>query len=63
MKIYCHIPDQDYARIEPYIECSESANPMEEEYWFDEPTERFLLMLGLLGIPYFTDDAFGDSEN
>ena len=55
MKINVTLTDQEYAQIEPYIECSQSGNPMADEYVFYNPSERFLVMLGLYGIKFYID--------
>jgi len=56
MKIHCTITDEEYQRIEPYIECSEWANPMEDEFIFYNPSPRFMIMLALYDIEIFKEE-------
>lgn len=55
MKISATLNDQEFANIEPYIDCEQWANPIEGEFIFYEPTERFLLMLNLFSIEYYQE--------
>ena len=55
MRYHCHIPEDIWPKIDPYIDCDSWANPMEEEYWFDNPTDRFRFILALLSIETYTD--------
>ena len=55
MKIYCYIPNDIYPNIEPWIDCASSANYMDEEYWFENPTEQFLVILALWNITLGTE--------
>lgn len=53
MKIHCTLTDSEFEVIEPHIECREWANPMQDEFVFYEPTERFRFMLALFSIEYY----------
>jgi hypothetical protein len=52
MKISATINDQEFDLIKAYIDCDQWANPMQDEFIFYNPTERFLLMLNLFSIEY-----------
>jgi hypothetical protein len=53
MKITCTMTDEEYDKILPWIQCSESSNPFQDEFIFYWPSDRFLFMLALYGIEYF----------
>lgn len=55
MKIEASMSDQEFDKIEPYIECDDWANPMEYEFIFYNPSTKFLMMLALYDIIYYTD--------
>ena len=56
MKIYTSITDEEYDKIEKYIECREWANPMQDEFIFYDPKPRFLTMLALFNIEYWREE-------
>lgn len=56
MKIQCSMTDSEFDLIKNHIDCREWTNPMDEEYIFYYPTERFVLMLALHGIEYYSAD-------
>ena len=53
MKITCTMSDEEYDQIERYIECNEFGNPMQDEFVFYSPTDKFLFILALYGIEYY----------
>ncbi len=53
MKISCTLTDQEFNLIEPYIDCREWANPIQDEFIFYDPTEKFRLILALYSITYY----------
>jgi hypothetical protein len=55
MKIHCSITDEEYDKIQPYIECQQFSNPIQDEFVFYYPTERFLIMLALFNITYYKE--------
>jgi hypothetical protein len=52
MKVYCCITDQEFENLEKYIDC-EFTNPSDQEFIFHNPSNEFLLMLGLFSIEYY----------
>jgi hypothetical protein len=53
MKISCTLTDQEFNLIESHIDCREWANPMQDEFIFYDPTEKFRLILALYSITYY----------
>lgn len=56
MKIHATITDSEFEKIKAYIDCRIWANPMQDEFIFYDPTERFLLMLALFNIEYYLNE-------
>lgn len=52
MKITAHITDQEFAKIEPWID-SEFLNPEEELFIFTDASEQFRMILTLFNITYY----------
>jgi len=52
MKILCSMTDSEFDKIKSHIDCHDWANPIEGEFVFYEPTERFVFMLALFDIEY-----------
>lgn len=44
-----YIPQEEYSKIEPWIECDHVENWMEEEWLFYNPSRLFELRLRLMG--------------
>ncbi len=55
MKLGCHIPNEQFDMIYPYIDCL-FANPIDEEYILYDPSDRCLLMLALWDIHTYACD-------
>lgn len=55
MKISCTITDQEFELIKNHIECQQWANPMQDEFVFYDPTERFRFILALFSIEYYEE--------
>jgi hypothetical protein len=55
MKYLAHIDADVFDRIEPYIECHDWANPIEDHYVFYEPTSQFLFIMALFNIQVYKD--------
>lgn len=56
MKISVSMNDDDFNRIEKYIDCRDWANPMQDEFVFYDPDPKFLMMLALFDIPFYKDE-------
>jgi hypothetical protein len=56
MKISATIPDEQFDKIEKYIDCREWANPMQDEFIFYDPNPKFLTMLCLFNIEFYKED-------
>lgn len=55
MKLEASMTDAEFDLIEKHIDCDQWANPMEGEFIFYNPTERFRLILALYDIVSWTD--------
>jgi hypothetical protein len=53
MKISATITDGEFEQIKYYIDCKDWANPIQDEFIFYEPTQRFLLILALFNIAIY----------
>ena len=56
MKISATIPDEEFDRIEKYIDCREWANPMQDLFLFYDPAPKFLTMLCLFNIEFHKEE-------
>ena len=56
MKISVSMPDEEFDRIEKYIDCREWANPMQDLFLFYDPAPKFLTMLCLFNIEFHKED-------
>lgn len=54
MKLLCTMTDEEFHKIEPYIQCREWANPMADEYIFYDATDEFQITLALFSIATYT---------
>ena len=55
MKIYCSLTDFEFDKIKNSIQATDWGNPIEGEYVFYDPSERFFLLLALTGIVTYKD--------
>lgn len=55
MKYQLYLTPEQFAEIEPHIDCREWANPIEDHYVFYDPTPSFEIILALFGHPMAKD--------
>jgi hypothetical protein len=55
MKLLASITDEDWAIIEPYVDC-EFANPLPDEFVFYDPSPILQWRLAFLGIEIWQDN-------
>ncbi|CAB5223800.1 hypothetical protein UFOVP389_14 [uncultured Caudovirales phage] len=56
MKISVSMSDEEFDRIEKYINCRQWGNPMQDEFVFYDPAPQFLTMLTLFDITYYKEE-------
>ncbi len=54
MKLLCSMTDEEFEQIKTHIDCREWHNPMEGEYIFYDPSDRFRFILALFSITTYS---------